>query len=152
MPAGVQMSGAAFLAGTDLLYCLGKIGRNKNVAGLLGWCEEPVAILMKYHKLGALKQFIENGNFVSKVFKVCFMLDIARRMEYMHTKKVAHWDMKPANILVDTDRNSQLFCALTAFGISPVYSENAHLVQAFKVVNLSGASIVYAAPEVVTRF
>lgn len=49
------------------------------------------------------------------------------------------------------DCSFQLFCVLTDFGISKMYSEDAGLVKAFKVVTLSGASIVYDAPEVVTR-
>ena len=127
------------------------LGRHKNIAGLLGWCEEPVSMLMKYYAIGALDKFIDNGSVVSKVLKICFMLDISRGLEFMHSKQVAHCDMKPANILVDQDRNGMLFCALTDFGISQVYSLNAKLVHAFAVVNLRGASITYAAPEVVVR-
>lgn len=69
----------------------------------------------------------------------------------MHSKKVAHCDMKPANILVDQDSNRKLFCALTDYGISQMYSENALLVRAFKVINVTGASIAFAAREVVSR-
>lgn len=128
------------------------LGRHKNIARLLGWCEEPVSMLMKYYKLGALDHFIKNGKVFSKGLKLDFMLDVARGLSFMHSKKVAHCDIKPANILVDADRNGRLFCALTDFGISQVYSQNANLVHSFKVINLRGASIAFAAPEVVTRF
>lgn len=52
---------------------------------------------------------------------------------------------------MDQDGNGRLFCALTDFGISQVYSVDANLVHAFVAINLIGASIVFAAPEVVTR-
>lgn len=30
------------------------LGRHKNIAGLLGWCEEPVNMFMRFYHLGAL--------------------------------------------------------------------------------------------------
>lgn len=46
--------------------------------GRMGWCDKLVTTLMKHNKLGALKQFIEDGNVFNKVLKISFMLDIAR--------------------------------------------------------------------------
>lgn len=128
------------------------LGRQKNIAGLMGWCEKPVSMLMKYYKLGSLENYIDAGNVFNKTLKLYFMLDVGRGLLFMHSKNVAHCDIKPANVLVDKDRNGRLFCALTDFGISQMYTETAQLVHAFTVVNLRGASIVYAAPEVVQRF
>ena len=68
----------------------------------------------------------------------------------MHWKGVTHCDMKAANVLVVRDRHGDFFCALTDFGIAQMCSKNAHLVQAFKVVNVRGTLIAYAVPEVVT--
>ena len=128
------------------------MGRHKNIAGLLGWCDHPMSMLMKFYSNGALEQFIQNGRAGNKALMFQFSLDISLGLQFMHTKGVAHCDMKPANILVDQDRYGNYFCALTDFGIAQMYSENAHLVQGFKVVNIRGASIAYAAPEVVTRY
>lgn len=36
------------------------LGRHKNIAGLLGWCEEPVAMLMKYYQLGSLESVVKS--------------------------------------------------------------------------------------------
>lgn len=87
----------------------------------------------------------------NKVFKIYFMLDSSRGLQFIYFKKLAHCDMKPANILVDQDSKGRLFRAPADFGISQMFSENAQLVQAFKVVNVRGASVAYAAPEVATR-
>lgn len=83
------------------------------------------------------------GNVSTKELKLSFMLDIMRGLEFMHFKKVAHCHMKPANILADQDEKGRLFCALTDFGVSKMYSEIATLVAAFKVVNMRGASIAF---------
>lgn len=126
--------------------------RNKNIATLLGWCHEPLSMIMKYYKLGSLEQYVASGQVYSKVVKVYFMLDVARGLRFMHSKRVAHCDVKPANALVDQNRHGRLFCALTDLGISQMFSEYAHLVEAFRVVNLRGVLIMYAAPEAVTRY
>ena len=128
------------------------LGRHKNIAGLLGWCDDPMAMLMKYYSNGALEQFIQSGRAGSKAIKFQFSQNMSNGLAFMHLKGVAHCDMKPANVLVDQDRYGDYFCALTDFGIAQMYTENANLVQAFKVVNVRGASVAYAAPEVVTRY
>lgn len=55
-------------------------------------------------------------------------------------------------MLVEENAGGQLYAALTDFGISQVFTVNAQLLREFKVVNLRGVSLVYAAPEAVSRF
>lgn len=57
--------------------------------------------------------------------KWLFMTDIASGLEFMHSKQVAHYGMKPANVLVDQNKFSNFFCAITDIGIPQVFSENA---------------------------
>lgn len=128
------------------------LGRHANIAGLLGWCDKPLAMLMKYYVNGALSSFLQNGCVTNTFLKLHFMLDIARGLQFMHARSVAHCDIKPQNVLVDEDQNGRLFCALTDFGIARLYTDQTQLVQAFKIVNLRGLSIHYAAPEVLKNF
>lgn len=128
------------------------LGRHKNIAGLLGWCDEPMAMLMKHYANGSLDKVIKYQRVNNKAIKIMFALDVARGLQFMHSKQVAHCDMKPANILVDQDRFGRFFCAITDFGISQMFSTSSNLVHAFTVVNMRGASITYAAPEVMQRF
>lgn len=108
-------------------------------------------MIMKLYSNGSLERCIKRGKVNSKAIQISFMADIANGLNYMHSKHVAHYDTKPANFLVDVDSFGYLFFALTDFGISQLYSENARMVYAFQVVSLKGASIAYAAPDIVFR-
>lgn len=48
------------------------------IAGLLGWCDEPVSIVLKFCALGSLDAVIKNGKVQTTGF--------AREVEFMHTK------------------------------------------------------------------
>lgn len=127
------------------------LGRHKHIAKLLGWCDEP-EILMNIYPLGSLESVIKSHYVNSKRLVFELSLDILRSIQFMHSKGVAHCDIKPANVLVEENTSGHLCAALTNFGISQVFTVNALLVRDFKVVNLRGVSMVYAAPEVVSRF
>lgn len=141
--------GSSFDQEISLMHYL---GRHENIVGLLGWCDEPLAMLMRYYPLGSLDKVLAKRMPATKSVILKFSLDISRGVNFMHQKGVAHCDLKPPNVLVDKKQNGQMFCALTDFGISQMFSENASLVHAFKVANLNGVSIAYAAPEVLYRF
>lgn len=47
-------------------------------------------------------------------------------------------------LLLSPRPNGDKFCALTDFGIARLYCDKTQLVQAVKVINLRGLSIVYA--------
>lgn len=126
------------------------LGRHRNIAVMLGWCDEPVAMLMKCYPSGSLDGFL--SSVVTKARKLSFMSDVSQGLAFMHAKEVAHCDMKPPNILVDRDACGEFYCVLTDFGISQIYSTKATLVHSFEVVNMRGVSIAYAAPEAVIRF
>jgi serine/threonine protein kinase len=81
-----------------------------------------------------------------------FAMDISRGLRTMHSKSVAHNDLKPQNVLLDTESNGRLFCVLTDFGISHILEENVIAAKTFSVVNLRGISARYASPEAYERF
>lgn len=144
-----QRNSDAFDQEVSVMYSL---GHHENIAGILGWCDQPLAMLMKFYVKGALNGFLTENSDVSKIIKVSFLVDISHGLQFMHSKSVAHCDIKPANVLVDEDAGGCLFCALTDFGIARLYTDGTQLVQAFKIVNLRGLSIAYAAPEALKNF
>ena len=66
----------------------------------------------------------------------------------MHQAGFSHNDIKPGNVLLDVDVNRKLMPVICDFGISRVINTNSLKVAAFNISELNGASISYAAPEV----
>ena len=65
----------------------------------------------------------------------------------MHSKGIAHCDIKSLNVLLEAKRNGQLECILTDFGISQIFDRTRIKVMAFNKRALDGASLRYAPPE-----
>lgn len=122
---------------------------------LLGYSEQPLCMLMKYYPLGSLFsqiQKLQAENTVMPVAtQVSFCLDIARAMQVMFEKQIAHCDIKPGNVLLDQKADGTISCILTDFGMAQIYNTQASLVHEFKVVQLRGASMAYASPEAMIR-
>ncbi len=58
-----------------------------------------------------------------------------------------HNDLKPENVLIDSDVDSKLFCVLTDFGISQIISDEMLQVKEFVPFEIRALSIAFAAPE-----
>ena len=69
----------------------------------------------------------------------------------MHLKQFAHCDVKPDNVLLEA-KHDYLEPRITDFGISRLLDLSASQVAAFRVSAIRGASVSYAAPEVLLRF
>jgi serine/threonine protein kinase len=123
----------------------------KHIAKLYGYCHVPCCIIMKYYPKKSLDAFIE-ANKYPLWMGLSFAMDISRGLKTMHSKSVAHNDLKPQNILLDTESSGRLFCVLTDFGISHILEEKVIAAKAFSVVNLRGISARYASPEAYQRF
>jgi serine/threonine protein kinase len=124
------------------------------VAKLIGYCKEPVCLLMKYYPLGSLENCTESNKLYVKETrraKLVICSDIARGISVLHSREVAHCDLKPQNILVEQEKKKPRFL-LTDFGISKILTDEYLASEAFQIRNLRGLTVSYAAPDVMKRF
>jgi serine/threonine protein kinase len=118
-----------------------------------GYSKDPASMIMKYYPMGDLSHFIarKNDKFpYSKLLVVSLILQYCKGIEIMHNASIVHNDIKPANCLLE-DHMGELKLIIADFGITTIVSESALHVKAFNVSSLKGASIQYAAPEVLKR-
>jgi serine/threonine protein kinase len=97
--------------------------KSPNLIGLIGYCEMPyMAILMKEYPM-SLRDFITNTSTAaneSQWTKVPFMVakDIANGMNLIHQKGIIHFDLKPANVLVELQQGQQATFVVCDFGFA----------------------------------
>ena len=67
-------------------------------------------IITEYLVNGSLRSYLQKLKIKSLPLPqlVKFGLDIARGMEYIHSKKIVHRDLKPENVLIDKDFNLKI--------------------------------------------
>ncbi|KAI3647307.1 hypothetical protein MP228_007528 [Amoeboaphelidium protococcarum] len=112
-----------------------------------------------YNELGSMKDYIHGDSTMAYQFRytkpqmLYLMKTLSQALFIMHSSGIVHLDIKPANILLDFDPHSgMLFSVLTDFGLSKIVDEQTLKVKAFQTGNIKGASISYAAPEILHQF
>jgi tRNA A-37 threonylcarbamoyl transferase component Bud32 len=125
-----------------------------NIALIIGFCEDPHTILMKYYKLGSLQRWLYKPEFrKTKSILIGFIHDIGSGLLFMHEKGIAHCDIKPLNILLEKNHETgRITCLLTDFGISQICDESKLDSAHFKIANLKAGSIGYMAPELLLSY
>jgi serine/threonine protein kinase len=126
---------------------------SKFVAKLIGYCKEPLCLIMKYYPAGSLDRWVaDNKNLVTKPsVKVAIANDISKGLYELHGRLVAHSDLKPQNVLVEESHEGPNF-VLTDFGISKILTNEYLASEAFQIRNLRGLTVSYAAPDSLKRF
>ncbi|KAJ3431193.1 serine/threonine-protein kinase fhke-related [Anaeramoeba flamelloides] len=98
---------------------------HKNVVGLKKVFdkEDYLFIVMELAKGGQLsKKILENGRYSEEKSRVICkqLLDV---IEYLQSKRIAHRDLKPDNILLSSEK-SDTFIKVSDFGVSAILEEN----------------------------
>jgi hypothetical protein len=130
------------------LSIMALLRNGEHIAKIVGFSRGQYhSILMKYYPIGSLDRFLrQKPTQLSKHVAVIFALDIASGIWEMHKRDLAHCDIKPANILIETDNEGFATCVLTDFGITQVLSLSL-AINGFNVANVRGLSYGYCAPE-----
>jgi len=136
-------------------------------ARVFGYSIKPACLIIKFYRHGDLSGFIVGTSLANKDFAYTKNLvlslysAILRAMQCFHNAGFAHCDIKPANVLLDTEYDpgklgsysenvGQLRPVLSDFGIARIV-DYVSVVTAYQESKVNGASISYAAPEVLLR-
>ena len=102
---------------------------------------QEIFIIMEFCEGGDLDGYIvRNKPEVMERFN--FMVDMARGVNYLHSIKVCHRDLKPQNVLL-THNGDRFVCKITDFGISKLQTS------ADMMFSTQCGSIPFVAPEIV---
>lgn len=90
-----------------------------NFGSLIPGMIRPPALVAEFLAGGSLRQAIARKSSVvgEDAVKVKMALDTARGMEYLHSKRIVHFDLKSANLLVGF-RDKTPICKVADFGLS----------------------------------
>lgn len=102
--------------------------KHPNIVLFIGACTDPkLMILTEYCSRKSLFEVIHSNNFetIPWKFKVRMMLDAARGIQYLHSMRIIHRDIKSHNFLVDDDWRVKV----ADFGISKVLDTDTAFTQ-----------------------
>lgn len=93
-----------------------------NIVHVLSIFEEngTVYYVMQYIRGGAIKDQIDLHGPIPEDKAVKWAIEVASALNYMHEKKMCHYDLKPGNIMLSEDDEAMLI----DFGISKNYDDN----------------------------
>nr|WIL59845.1 nodulation protein [Melilotus officinalis] len=109
-------------------------------SGLISMPSNTCCVVVEYLPGGALKSFLIKNRRRKLAFKVVIQLalDIARGMNYLHSQKIVHRDVKTENMLLDKSRTVKI----ADFGVARIEASNPN--------DMTGetGTLGYMAPEV----
>ncbi|KAM3278073.1 hypothetical protein ACQJBY_045756 [Aegilops geniculata] len=146
-----MLDGKSCCDGEDFISEVSTIGRihHVNVVRLVGFCSEETrrALVYEYMPHGSLDKYIFS---VEKIFSWDKLneiaLGIARGINYLHQgcdMQILHFDIKPHNILLDTN----FVPKVADFGLAKLYPRD----NSFVPLSALRGTIGYIAPEMISR-
>ena len=128
---------------------MSSLEQSPNIIKLLGYTEEPYSIVMKLYQEGSLHDFIfKKHNKVTPQLAASMALDIASGMRDMHAIGVVHFDLKPANVLLEKSGDG-MRCLICDFGFATIIGQRPrNLVKGLNRPKNAGMTVAYSPPEV----
>ncbi|XP_037438410.1 rust resistance kinase Lr10-like [Triticum dicoccoides] len=146
-----MLDGKSCCDGEDFISEVSTIGRihHVNVVRLVGFCSEEMrrALVYEYMPHGSLDKYIfsvEKSFSWDKLNEIA--LGIARGINYLHQgcdMQILHFDIKPHNILLDTN----FVPKIADFGLAKLYPRD----NSFVPLSALRGTIGYIAPEMISR-
>ncbi|VAH70797.1 unnamed protein product [Triticum turgidum subsp. durum] len=147
----IKMLVSSMSNGEEFISEVSSIGRihHVNVVRLVGFCSEEMrrALVYEYMPRGSLEKYIfspEKSFSWDKLNQIA--LGIARGIDYLHRgcdMQILHFDIKPHNILLDSDFTPKI----ADFGLAKLYPRD----NSFLPVSAARGTVGYIAPEMVSR-
>ena len=102
--------------------CLRKLKRHKNIVQVNEVFEENGTFyyVMEYLAGTTLRKYVPNK--LSESEAISIVKDIAKALDYLHSEKINHFDVKPDNIMVVNEGN-KIRCVLIDFGLSKHFNK-----------------------------
>ncbi len=100
-------------------------------------------LVMDHAVLGTLRQSYPKGTPLPLATVISYTSQVAQALQYAHDRKVVHRDVKPENMLLDS--NGQLL--LSDFGISGIEQNTSTLITQKKIDSDTTGTVYYMAPE-----
>ena len=93
--------------------------KHVNIVSIIDIFEEnnTAYYVMDYLEGGSLSDLITRNGALDEALSVKFISQVASALDHLHSKKMMHLDVKPANILIDDEGNA----VLIDFGLSKQY-------------------------------
>ena len=122
--------------------------RSKHIVELVGYTETPaLTIATRFYENGTLSSKIYNEGFsYPPTFVRDIALGLATGVSEMHKVNVVHFDLKPANILLDSDFSP----VISDFGMAKVIDNSRHSVKGLQESDVFGFTPAYCAPELLS--
>jgi serine/threonine protein kinase len=117
---------------------------------IIGYTLNPIALILEYYPDGSLADWIKSQTALSP-YVTKLSREIAQALLTMHSRYLAHCDIKTLNILIRVTEGVPS-CCLTDFGITQVLSDIIVDAKFFSIVNLRGLTVNFAAPEAFMNF
>jgi len=92
---------------------------------------------------GSLDNYIQKNPGLNQQARLKLTLDVAHGMAFLHSKKIIHLDLKPANILVTGEGR----CKVADFGLSKMVNST---IGCTTVQAVGGFTFKYAPPEILS--